>query len=223
MTEDKSRERVAELSKEFYDKGDATGWFDALYAEADGDFSQIPWADLEANPHFVSWLEKHMLDGANKKAIVVGCGLGDDAEKLAEYGFEVTAFDVSPKGIEWAKRLHPESKVNYSVADLFDLPDELKAKYDFILEIHTIQALPVSVREKAVKAVAELVAPNGELLVICRGADEGETPENPPFPLRKSELKKFDEAGLTEIEFEDFFDNQEPPTRRFRVFYRKEN
>ena len=149
MTEDKSRERVAELAKQFYDEGDATGWFDALYAEADGDTSQIPWADLEPNPHLVAWLEKHPLDGANKKAVVVGCGLGDDAEKLAEYGFEVTAFDVAPKGIEWAKKLHPDTKVNYLVADLFNLPDGLKGKFDFVLEIHTIQALPVSLREKS--------------------------------------------------------------------------
>lgn len=221
MSEDKARERVAELAKEFYAKDDPTGWFDTLYREADGDPAQIPWADLEPNPHFVSWLAKHALDGANKKAVVVGCGLGDDAEKLAEYGFDVTAFDVSPNGIEWAKKLHPDTKVNYLTADLFNLADELKGTFDFVLEIYTVQALPINVREQAVKAIAELVAPNGELLFIGRGADEGESPENPPFPLRKSELAKFEEAELKQIEFEDFFDAQEPPTRRFRVFYKR--
>ena len=221
MTTDKARERAAELSGEFYAKDDATGWFDRLYAEADGDTEKIPWADLETNPSFVAWLAKRDLNGAGKTAVVVGCGLGDDAEELAKLGFAVTGFDISPKAIEWAKKIHPATKVNYLVADLFDLPDDLENKFDFVLEIYTIQALPLSVREKAITAIAELAAPNGELLVIERGAEEGETVENPPFPLWKSQLENFTEAGLTEIEFEEFFDKKETPVRRFRILYQK--
>ncbi|MGI8470261.1 MAG: class I SAM-dependent methyltransferase [Pyrinomonadaceae bacterium] len=221
MTTEKAHERAVELSKEFYDKNDAVGWFDALYAEAAGDTEKIPWADLETNPSFKAWLEKHKLNGANKKAVVVGCGLGDDAEELANYGFEITAFDISPQAIEWAKRIHPDPAVDYRVADLFALPVELKNKFDFVLEVYTIQALPLSAREKAIKAITELLAPNGELLVIERGLDEGETVENPPFPLWKSHLENFIKNGLTKIEFEDFFDNQEPPVRRFRVLYQR--
>ena len=221
--DEKARERVEEIFREFKAKGDATGWFDALYREAEGDAQKIPWADLEPNPHFAAWLEKHKPDGTGKKAIVVGCGLGDDAEELARFGFQVTAFDISPKAIEWAREIHPETTVDHHVADLFDLPKEWKEKFDFVLEVYTVQALPLHLREKAIKAIAELVAPGGELLYVGRGADEGETSENPPFPIRKSELDKFVEAGLAEIEFEDFYDANEPPMRRFRAFYRREN
>ena len=84
--------------------------------------------------------------------------------------------------------------------DLFALPDELKGKFDFVLEVYTIQALPLDLRDQAIKAIAELVAPDGELLYVGRGADEGETTENPPFPIRKSELDKFVAAGLKEKE-----------------------
>jgi SAM-dependent methyltransferase len=220
-TNDEARERTEEIAREFYAQGDATGWFDALYREAEGNIEKIPWADLEPNPNFVAWLEKHKLVGAGKKAVVIGCGLGDDAEEMAQHNFEVTAFDISPKAIEWARRIHPETQVNYLVADLFDLPNELKGNFDFVLEVYTVQALPIDLRNKAIKAIAELVAPNGELLYVGRGADEGETTENPPFPIRKSELEKFVEAGLTEIEFEDFHDQKEPPTRRFRAFYQR--
>lgn len=223
MPTDEARERVEEIAREFYAKGDATGWFDALYKEADGDPQKIPWADLEPNPNFVRWLENHKLDGAGKTAIVIGCGLGDDAEEVARHGYQVTAFDISPKAIEWARRLHPNTTVDYQVLDLFDLPTKMKGVFDFVLEVYTVQALPIELREKAIKAIAELVAPNGQMLFVGRGADEGETTENPPFPLRKSELDKFVEAGLTEIEFEDYYDQNEPPTRRFRGFYRKES
>lgn len=221
MITDEARERVEEISREFYARGDATGWFEALYAEAGGDPEKIPWADLEPNPHLVEWLEKQRPDGAGKKAVVVGCGLGDDAEELARYNFEVTAFDISPKAIEWALAIHPRTTVDYRVADLFDLADELKGKYDFVLEVYTMQALPLELREKAIKAIAKLVAPNGELLIVGRGADEGEMTENLPFPLWKSELDRFIELGLTEIEFEDFCDDKEPPARRFRALYRR--
>ena len=221
MTIEKARERTAEIADEYYAKDDATGWFDALYREADGDAEKIPWGDLKANLSFGSWLEKHALDGTGKKAVVVGCGLGDDAEKLSEYNFEVTGFDISPKAIEWAKRIHPETKVNYLVADLFNLPDEMKEAFDFVLEIYTIQALPLNLREKSSKAIVELVAPNGELLIIERGAEEGETVETPPFPLWKSHLEIFTEAGLEPIEFDDFIDNEDEPKRRFRISYRR--
>jgi len=40
-----------------------------------------------------------------------------------------------------------------------------------------------------------------------------------PWPLTRVELNEFVRAGLTEVAFEDFFDNEEPPTRRFRVLY----
>lgn len=223
MTIEKARARAAELSGEFYAWDDATGWFDALYTEARGDAQKLPWGDLKTNPNFTAWLETHELNGAGKTAAVVGCGLGDDAEELAAHNFKVTAFDISPKAIEWAKRLYPATKVDYLVADLFALPDELKSKFDFVLEIYTIQALPLNLREKASKAIAGLLAPNGELLVIERGAEENETVENPPFPLWKSHLENFTEAGLTEIEFEDYFDKEETPTRRFRVLYRKKS
>jgi SAM-dependent methyltransferase len=221
MTAEEARERAEEIFHEFKNKGDVTGWFEALYREAEGDVEKIPWADLEPNPHFVAWLEKHKPNGAGKKAVVIGCGLGDDAEELARYNFQVTAFDISPKAIEWAREIHPETKVDYHVANLFDLPDEWKGIFDFVLEVYTVQALPLNLREKSIKAIAELIAPGGELLYVGRGADGGETTENPPFPIRKSELDKFVEAGLTEIGFEDFYDAKEPPTRRFRAFYRK--
>lgn len=221
MTTDKSRARAAELSSEFYAKNDATGWFDRLYAEAEGDAEKLPWGDLATNPNFAAWLEKHDLDGAGKKAVVVGCGLGDDAEELAARGFAVIGFDISPKGIEWAKKIHPETAVDYRVVDLFALPDEMTGAYDFVLEIYTIQALPLSLREKAMRAISSLVAPGGELLVIQRGAEENETVENPPFPLWKSHLETFAENNLTQVEFEDFVDDKDVPTRRFRVLYRK--
>lgn len=220
--EDKDRERIVQLQQEFAARGDATGWFEALYKEVAGDNSRIPWADLEPNPFFVEWLEKNKPDGRGKKAIVVGCGLGDDAEELAKYGFEVTAFDISPTAIEWAKKLYPKTKVNYIVADLFYLPKDWPGAFDFVLEIYTIQPLPIELRAQTIEKIAGLVKTGGEILVICRGRDDVEPTPEVPFPLSSNDLKTFEKCGLTQISFEDFMhDEGDKVTRRFRAFYRK--
>ena len=54
---------------------------------------------------------------SEQKALIIGCGLGDDAEALAKLGFEVTAFDISTSAIAWCQQRFPDSTVNYLVAD----------------------------------------------------------------------------------------------------------
>ena len=74
---------------------EATAWFDAHYREAANALEAVALARGEANPLLREYLER----GETKpsKAIVIGCGLGDDAQALHEAGFEVTAIDFSPE------------------------------------------------------------------------------------------------------------------------------
>jgi 2-polyprenyl-3-methyl-5-hydroxy-6-metoxy-1,4-benzoquinol methylase len=110
---EEKRERVREIASEHYERGDVLGWFEALYAEAAGDNTTIPWADLEPNRYFRQWAEANKLKGEGRRALVVGCGLGDDARYMHELGFKVTAFDISPTAIEWAKRLHCDTDIQF--------------------------------------------------------------------------------------------------------------
>ena len=113
------RARARELAEEFAKKGSATGWFEALYAEAAGDNEKIPWADLEPNKYFKPWAEDRGLKGEGRKALVVGCGLGDDARLLWEMGFKVTGFDISPTAIEWARKLHADTDIQFETMAAF--------------------------------------------------------------------------------------------------------
>jgi hypothetical protein len=65
------------------------------------------------------------------------------------------------------------------------------------------------------------VAPHGELLVIARGRDAGDPEGAMPWPLLRRELDALRAAGLTELSFEDFYDTEDPPVRRFRAHYRR--
>lgn len=215
------KEAVRRLIKDHYDRGDATGWFEALYASAGDDVSKIPWADKRPNRNLVSWIEREQLRGNGRSAMVVGCGLGDDAELLARYGFKVTAFDLSQSAIDWCKRRFAGSRVKYEQGDLLNLRADWKGAFDFVFEAYTIQPLPNSLRAKAIEGVASLVKPGGELLVICRGRDENEEAPELPWPLSPSEIAKFDAAGLKRLSSEDYMDDEDPPIRRFRVLYQR--
>jgi len=216
------RARVRELAAEYTRKGDQLGWFEALYQEAERGDAAIPWADMEPNPRLLEFWKSHPLETAGKRALVIGSGLGDDAEQLAAWGFKTTGFDISRTAIEKTKKRYPKTQVEYVVADLFHPPEAWIRSFDFVLEIYTVQAFTGELRGKAIEALAEFVAPGGRLLVIARGRGEDE-PEasGPPWPLTREEMDGFRRAGLEEELFEDYAEPEPPWVRRFRALYRR--
>jgi SAM-dependent methyltransferase len=216
-----ARERTKEIAAAFLEKGDATGWFDALYREAEGNNEKIPWADLEPNRFFRTWAEKVGSKGVNRSALVVGCGLGDDARYLHDLGFRVTAFDISPTAIEWARRLHRETDINFVVADLFDAPKQWYQAFEFVLEVYTIQPLPMEMRKRVIDAIANFVALRGKLVVVTRGREDDEIPAELPWALSRKDLSRFDENGFRQISFEEMPGDEEPPIPRFVVEYER--
>jgi SAM-dependent methyltransferase len=196
-------------------------WFEGVYASAQRETNNIPWADLRPNPFLIEWLETVEPDTQNKSAVVVGCGLGDDAEELAQRGYKVTAFDVSATAVDWCRQRFPNSEVNYTQADLFNLPKDWH--FDFVLEINTIQAIPVAVRRETIDAIASLVAPGGTLLAIGRLAKSAEQQVKRPWPLTQAELDYFKDAGLTERRCQTFGDSEISALSlvRFQVTYQR--
>ena len=217
---EEKRKIAREIAKSHLDRGDALGWFDALYRAADGNAGVIPWADLEPNPSLTDWLDKEHVSGKGRSALKIGCGLGDDAEVLAERGFNVIAFDISQTAIDWCHTRFPVSKVTYQVKDLFESPVSWNSAFDLVVESYTLQVLPPDVRTESISRISQFVAPRGELLVICRGREPEEHPGHMPWPLTRKELDGFKKNGLKEIAFEDFIDEEDPPVRRFRVVYK---
>ncbi|MCB1163833.1 class I SAM-dependent methyltransferase [bacterium] len=195
--------------------------YDATYQAAARDADKVPWAEGRPKPLLADWLEAADVRGDGRRALVVGSGLGDDAEALAARGFSVTAFDLSPTAIAWTHERFPDSAVSYHVADLFDLPADWQGAFDLVVEIYTFQSLPPTIRPEAMDRVAALVAPGGELLVICRGREEHEPAPGPPYPLSRAELRRLEAGGLVGREAVDRLDDETPPVRRFRLLYRR--
>jgi SAM-dependent methyltransferase len=216
---DQDRAAARELARRHAAEGDPLGWFEVLYASAGGDCTTIPWADMSPNPGLVDWLEERGPACPGVKALKIGCGLGDDAEELSRRGFDTTAFDISPTAISWCRQRFPGSGVDYVVADLLQPPVEWSGGFDLVLESYTLQVLPSAFRSEAMRRVASFVAPGGTLLIIARGRESDESEGAMPWPLTRKEMRVFEDAGLTELDFEDYWDDENPPVRRFRATY----
>jgi hypothetical protein len=174
-------------------------FFESLYRAADRTAGAVPWAAMKPNDLVSGWLADSVRSPG--EAIVVACGLGDDAEALAAAGWKVTAFDISSTAIEWCRERFPNTEVSYVVADLFDLPPAWIGAFSLVVEVLTIQSLPPALRSDVVRRIAALVAPAGTVLVATYGTTVPAPDDGPPWPLAREDLKEFTSQGLREVRF----------------------
>jgi SAM-dependent methyltransferase len=201
MTAQDSDENPGRLSGEAAQDGDATGWFERLYADAALGQAIIPWDRQAPHPLLVEWIEQQPGHVAGR-TLVVGSGLGDDAAFLATHGYRVIAFDISKSAIESARRRFPSTPADFRVADLLNPPAEWRQHFDLVVETYTTQSLPVRLRATVALHVGRFVAPGGKLLVLAV-AQDGDTPvDGPPWPLSRADLESFAVEGLEVVSLE---------------------
>jgi SAM-dependent methyltransferase len=199
------------------DVDDHRDWFERLYVMAGDGEAEVPWDRGTPHPLFEDWGRQRSGEtgetggtgeiGAGRRALVVGCGLGNDAEYAAELGFRTTAFDFAETAIREARSRFPDSAVEYHVADLLNPPPEWRAAFDFVLESLTVQSLPRSFRSEAIGRVRDFVAPGGTLLVIAGMLRDGdEDAAEGPWRLTRSDIDSFATDGLELVRLEQFSD-----------------
>ena len=177
-----------------------TDWIEELYSASNKNGDGIPWANMDIHPDFQEWLQNNKLNGIGKTALVVGCGMGDDAIELETFGFDVTAFDVSEAAIKYCNARFPHSKVDFLVANLFDANPQWTQQFDFVLEIYTIQALPPKYEDDVIRKISSYVALSGQLLVITLvSEDERHFEFGPPWLLTSNHINAFVSFGLKTI------------------------
>ncbi len=200
---------------------DATSWFNDYYKEANKEIETVAWAKGEVNPFLQEYLDN--FSGTPAKAIVIGSGLGDDAFALYAAGFEVTAIDISEEAINWAKERFDGAEIDFRVADLFDLPEELLGEFDFVFEAFTIQSLPLALRDRVITAISSLMKPDAHLLAVCNAKLDHEKFEGPPWPLTFNELRLFTMKQCRELEFSIFENESALSNLKVRALFQKES
>ncbi len=195
----------------------ASAWFDDLYKENSQSQEKIPWARQAVNPLLQSYLDEKLEHKG--KALVIGCGLGDDAYALEVAGYDVLAIDVSQTALDLAKKHFSDSNIVFEKQDIFDMPDKYHEYFDFVFEAFTIQSLPVEFREKMIQAVANTVTKNGKLLVVAHKRER--MFEGPPWPLIGEDVALFKDAGLKELSHQVHTEASPVSNSRFCVLYEK--
>ena len=216
MTE--AEQTAARLARDSIAAGDPTGWFERLYAAAADGRTDVPWDRHAPSPLLVRWAADHGRAAATipaLAALVVGCGLGDDAELIAGLGYRTLAFDISASAIEAARQRFPRSAVSYRVADLMAAPADWRQAYDLVVESMTLQALPDPPRATAIASLAALVAPGGTLIVFARGREPGTVDDGPPWSLTRPEIEAI-AAGQLEVAGIDEVRDSGPSTAAWR-------
>jgi SAM-dependent methyltransferase len=200
------------LARKSIAAGDPTGWFEPLYAAAMAGRVRVPWDRNAPSPLLAAWaadnLPRAVLSRAAgaRTALVVGCGLGEDAEFIASLGFDTVAFDISPSAIEAARRRFPDSAVSYRVADLLAPPARWQRAFDLVVESMTLQALPEQARGPAIARLAPLVAPAGTLIVFARGREPGSQDDGPPWSLTRPEIEAIGAGNLQSVRIDEIRD-----------------
>ncbi len=190
MTDDRDWGHTADrLGRAAVADGAPTRWYEELWGAAARDEIDTPWDRPAPNPPVAEQVEV-LGAGAGRRAVVVGAGLGADAELLAGHGWETTAFDISPSAVELARGRHPESRVTYRMDDLLDPSPAVRGIFDLVVEVFTLQALHPSLRSAAGDGLRALLAPGGTALVAQFVREQGAPyTEAPPWLLDEAEVR----------------------------------
>ena len=157
---------------------------------------ETPWDKGAPAPPLLEWLAQpgHRLGGG---VLVPGCGLGHDVRAIAaaDPDARVVGLDLSPAALVQARLQPSVGGESYVEADLFDLPPDLRGRFDWVFEHTCFCAIDPARRADYVQAVAGALRPGGRLLAIfyLRPWSGGEQPPpggGPPFPTSLEELDR---------------------------------
>ena len=157
--------------------------------------AEVPWYRGGPNPFLEQWVRERALDGAGRRALVIGTALGDDAELLAGARLRRHRVRHRADGDRACPAALPDSDVDYRVADLLELPEEWRERVRPRRRVRSrCSRCRVALRERAIDAIASTVAPGGTLVVVS-GIWDGDGPrDGPPWPLTREELDRFERS-----------------------------
>jgi SAM-dependent methyltransferase len=195
-----------EIVEPYLSAGDPTGWFEPAYAAAGRHVDRLPWVHGSPHPYLRDWLDAPVQRPPGPRALVVGCGLGDDAAELARRGYEVTAVDLAPSALRRARRRFRDLTVDWRHLDVLEASARaaLVGGFDLVVEVHTVPYLPGVVRDAAMHAIGTFAAPRGIVVVITLISVDAQRPAagGPPWAQAPSELAAYRSAGLVRLALE---------------------
>lgn len=124
--------------------------------------------------------------------IDIGAGEGRDAVFFAERGFDVTAVDISPAGLEKAHRLATERGVELTTLEADANELEVPELVDVVFSVGTVQFIRPGVRKRQFERFQQATNPGG-IHAIFAFVDH---PDIPPAPDTTDDQYLFDRDEL---------------------------
>ena len=181
---------------------------------------EVFWNKGEPSPPMKQYLERHPVRG---RALVPGCGHGHEVALAVEHGLDAIGLDIAPTGVAEARALYPKLAERFVVGDLFNPPEEMRGKFDVVLEHTCMSGLHPTLRADYRRGI-DLTLKRGGLLIgvwfIEPDLDPGD--EGPPFPFSVPDLTALFAQGYEVVA--DYVPDVSFPTRvkqeRIRVMRR---
>ena len=160
----------------------------------------FPWDLGRPSPVFQRLVENGRFTPG--KLIVLGAGYGHDARLFARHGFTVTAVDFAADAAAEMKRLNdPEHPVEVLQADIFELPEEMNGRFDYVLEYTCYCAIDPNRRDEYAELVHRLLKPDG--LWIALSFPIGRRQGGPPYVVQPDRvIERMAEHGFSLVERE---------------------
>jgi tellurite methyltransferase len=133
------------------------------------------------------WLAQQVRGMQPGRALDLACGLGANAIRLAQWGWTVTAIDISPVGLQIAARsaAAAEVQVDWQAADL-ESWEPAAATFDLVTVFRYLD------RDRLPQQIQAALKPGGTLLyeTFVEGPNHtvGGHVRNPAFVLQRDEL-----------------------------------
>ncbi|MBQ7875154.1 MAG: class I SAM-dependent methyltransferase [Oscillospiraceae bacterium] len=149
----------------------------------------LSWSSGINTPIVMKVIEKYRIT-QDMKILEIGCGEGRDSKTVLDFGYGLTATDISKEAVSYCKKIMPQYAGSFSVMDcLSDNPDE---KFDFIYAIAVIHMLvPDKDRNGFYSFIFDHLTENGTALICTMGNGEIESQSdiNEAFDLKERNHK----------------------------------
>ena len=178
------------------------------------------WDIGMAAPPLASLLASSEAPIAGKTA-VIGCGQGHDAILFAKHDFDTIGFDFAPSAITLGQKLSQkmEISIQFLQRDIFELPKEFAASFDYAIEHTCFCAIRPEQRLDYVNMVQSILKPTGELIALFWAHNR---PDGPPFGVTLEEIQdlfsaSFDTSNISPVNNSIASRNREEYLARFKV------
>jgi SAM-dependent methyltransferase len=120
------------------------------------------------------WIEPFLVplrDASAATVLELGCGTGNDAARLADSGYLVTAIDVSGEAIRWAQSRFG-TRVDFRVADITQPLPFPQSSFDAVMSNVALHMFPDSVTRSVFAEIGRVVRPSGLFLLHVNAIED---------------------------------------------------